>query len=157
MRLGHYFSVRHYYRGPQDIPRLVLGGIFLAAAFSKSLDPIFFLRVLSQYKDVPIRTYGMPAVFGIILAEYCVGLCLLFNTLPRAATVGALLINGLFVGVLALHWGKKLDLGCGCFWGARNIVVGIDTFWKNIVLFALTLFAGLVAFRQQRVGVSGGA
>lgn len=148
-------DARTYYRGPRDIPRILVGIIFLLAVSSKLMDPIFFLKVLSQFRVIPLRTVGPIAVFVIVGGECLAAACLLLNLCPRLGLVLAFVLNGLFVGVLALHWGKTLDLGCSCFWGSKSVVVGPHLFWKNAVLFTLTCMAAYFDLTARRNAGSG--
>jgi len=140
------------FTGPRDIPRIILGCIFLGAVFIKSLDPLFFFQVINQFQKVPIRleTFGYSVVFGIFGLEFLVGILALINLYPRLMIVGALFLNGIFVGVLALHWGEELALGCGCFGFPMETVVGVQVFWKNFFLLAVTLAAAFMVFTEKK-------
>jgi hypothetical protein len=142
---------RTYYRSYRDIPRLLLAAIFLVSAFLKHLDPDFFYDVLRQYKHLPpTPNWALGgAVIGVFVAEYLVGLGAFLRLFPRLTVLAALALNGVFVTVLAMHWGETLPLGCGCFGFPKETVVNIRAFWLNLVLLLLTLAAGYVAFTER--------
>jgi hypothetical protein len=142
-----------YYCGPGDVPRLTLALIFFFSAFIKNLDPLFFLQVVNQFQSLPIKMDGvLPilVIYGIIGTEYSVALCALFGLLPRLTVVAAFSLNGLFVSVLAMHWGKSLGMGCGCLGFSKETVVGPAVFWKNLLLLIVTLLAAMPAFRGHK-------
>jgi hypothetical protein len=141
-----------YYGGLGDIPRLALAAIFFFSAFIKNLDPLFFLQVVNQFQSLPIKMDGALPIFviyGIVGTEYSVAICALFGILPRLTVVAAFLLNGLFVSVLAMHWGESLGLGCGCLGFSKDTVVGPAVFWKNFLLLIVTVLAAIPAFRGQ--------
>jgi len=147
--LAYLVNPQTYFRGVRDIPRLLLAAIFLSAAFNKNLDPEFFLKALQQYHHIPfvhLTWVGYLVVIGIIVVEYATGLCAAFGLVPRLTVIAALAMNVMFVTGMALHWGEKFDLGCGCF-GRGEMVVNLAAFWKNFLLLLITLGAGAVAFR----------
>jgi len=153
MRIARWLlSPQTYYRGYRDIPRLLLGAVFLASAFIKHLDPFFFLQAVQQYHQIPLiqfQSFAYAVVIGIVAGEYLVGFCEALRLFPRLTVVGALALNALFVGVLALHWGETFNLGCGCFGFPKETVVGIKVFWKNFVLLAISIAAGVPAFADR--------
>ena len=153
MRIAKWLlSPRTYYRGYRDIPRLLLGAIFLSSAFVKNLDPFFFLQAVQQYHRVPLiqfQSFAYLVVVGIVAGEFLVGFCAVLRLLPRLTVVGALALNALFVAVLAVHWGETFNLGCGCFGLPKETVVGIKVFWKNFALLFVTIGAGVVAFAES--------
>jgi len=141
-----------YFRGPRDIPRLLMGLVFLFSAFNKNMDPLFFMQVISQYHRVPLmsnREITLVVVIGIVVAEYLVGLCAVFRLAPRLTVIGALALNAIFIAVLGLHWGETLELGCGCFGFDKETVVGLNALWKNFLLALITIAAGVVAFTER--------
>jgi len=142
-----------YYRGPADLPRLALALIFSLSAFIKNLDPLFFLQVVNQFQNLPIKLDGlMPilVIYGIVGTEYSVAICALFGLFSRITVVVAFLLNGLFVFVLAMHWGESLGLGCGCLGFPKETVVGLAVFWKNLLLLIVTVLAAIPAFKGRK-------
>jgi hypothetical protein len=85
----------------------------------------------------------------VFVAEYLVGLGAFLRLFPRLTVLAALALNGVFVTVLAMHWGETLPLGCGCFGFPKETVVSIRAFWLNLVLLLITLAAGYVAFTER--------
>lgn len=142
-----------YFRGPRDLPRLLMGLVFLFSASNKNMDPLFFMQVIQQYHKVPLTSspkISLAIAVGVVVAEYLVGLCAVFRLLPRLTVIGALALNALFIVVLGLHWGETLDLGCGCLGFDKETVVGLNALWKNFLLALLTIAAGVVAFTERR-------
>jgi uncharacterized membrane protein YphA (DoxX/SURF4 family) len=116
---------------PRGIPglaavaaRLIVAGVFLAAATPKLLDPAGFAMAAAKY-----RILSPPANYAVALAlpwtECVAALGLLF--LPSSARRGAWLLSiglsALFLGVTTSARARGLDIACGCFGGTGKITV----------------------------------
>lgn len=117
--------------------RLVLGGMFLAAAWPKFIDPEGFAVMVAQYQMLPsflVNAFSLwlPAV------ELTVGLALLFSPWEResAAWIGVLML--MFIAALAQALARDLGIACGCFdiKGATDAAESWFALLRDIVLLA---------------------
>lgn len=95
------------------LARLVLAGVFLAAAAPKLLDPAAFAASIANFRVFPDAIVN--AIATIIPALELCGALALLTPWRRG---GALLLGTLLVGftaLLALSLARGLDLDCGCF------------------------------------------
>ena len=117
--------------GPQDMSsgpslwqraawpaRLVLAGVFLAAAAPKLADPAAFAAAIANYRAFPDALVNLVAT--IVPALELVGALALLTPWRRGAALllGALLLG--FTALLALSLARGLDVACGCFGGAAE-------------------------------------
>ncbi|MBA3546106.1 MAG: DoxX family protein [Nannocystis sp.] len=96
--------------------RLVLAGVFLAAAAPKLADPAGFAAAIANYRAFPDALVNLVAT--IVPALELVGALALLSPWRRggALLLGALLLG--FTALLATSLARGLDVSCGCFGGA---------------------------------------
>jgi putative oxidoreductase len=96
--------------------RLVLAGVFLAAAAPKLADPAGFAAAIANYRAFPDALVNLVAT--IVPALELVGAVALLTPWRRggALLLGALLLG--FTALLALSLARGIDVSCGCFGGA---------------------------------------
>lgn len=98
------------------LARLVLAGVFLAAAAPKLADPAAFATAITNYQAFPDALANIIAT--VVPALELVGAVALLTPWRRG---GALLLAGLLLGftvLLAVSLARGLDLECGCFGAA---------------------------------------
>lgn len=96
---------------------VILGLIFVYAAWGKITDPSSFAESIYHYKIVPVWMANLTAV-TLPWVELAAGICLVVGIWQRP---GALLIGGMllfFIALLAVTWARGIDLDCGCIPGA---------------------------------------
>lgn len=147
------------------IGRLVLGGIFIYAGYSKAflpntnLWPFFFLKLsvsmnLSNFA-LQVAAFKMLPDWGVQFvahtlpfAEIILGLLLLIGWRLRIwASLLTLLMLGFFVAVLrayALH----MDINCGCF--ATPEPINLRKVLEDAALLGLALLMTIFAFMEGR-------
>lgn len=95
--------------------RLVVGGVFIYAAWDKLIHPDYFAENILDYEIVPMSLVNLMALWLPIL-EAVLGLCLLAGFWTRSV---ALLLGGLcaiFIGAIAVTLLRGIPLhACGCF------------------------------------------
>jgi len=127
---------------------VVLGLIFLFAAWGKISDPATFAQAIYRYDIAPVWVANLAAVL-LPWVELAAGLCLVTGVWqrPAALLIGALLV--FFIILLAITWARGIDLDCGCFPGAapRNPPQAI---LEDLVMLALAAVAFL--WRGRRMG-----
>jgi uncharacterized membrane protein YphA (DoxX/SURF4 family) len=94
--------------------RLALGGVFLYAGILKIADLVAVAGSVASYRILPF--FGNYLVAAVIpwLEAIC-GLLLLAGWRTRGAAAVVLLLNLLFIAVLASALLRGLDIDCGCF------------------------------------------
>jgi len=134
--------------------RLVLGGLFIFAAYTKISDPQEFVFNINAYgvfdretQEHVIKLLG----FAIPWAEMIVGVALVLGVWARgAAALLALQLFAFTIGILNVIASGK-ELSCGCF-GGFNVICTGDVGWchagRNGVLFLLSV---LLAWRGAGV------
>lgn len=94
--------------------RILLGLIFVVASMSKIFFPHDFATVIYNYQVLPGILVATTALIIPWLELVC-GACLVFNILPKGATM---ILSGLmvvFVGLLSFNIYRGLNIACGCF------------------------------------------
>jgi uncharacterized membrane protein YphA (DoxX/SURF4 family) len=147
------------------IGRLLLGGIFLYAGYSKLFlpnfipSPLFALRMslssnLSNFA-VQVDSYKLLSPAGVSLvahtlpfAEITLGLLLLIGWQLRIwASLVTLLMLG-FLGVVSRAFLLHMDINCGCF-ATPEPLTGM-TVVRDSVFVALALVMTIFAFLEAR-------
>ena len=98
------------------VARLVVGGVWIAAALAKLPDPSASVRAVRAYDLLP---EGVVPTVGhtLPILELVVGACLVIGLLTRPMSfVSALLFLAFVVGISAA-WARGLQIDCGCFGG----------------------------------------
>lgn len=93
--------------------RLVLAGVFLAAAAPKLADPAGFAGAIANYRAFPDALVNLVAT--VVPALELVGAAALLTPWRRG---GALLLAALLLGftaLLAVSLARGIDIACGCF------------------------------------------
>lgn len=133
------------------LARLVLAGVFIAAALPKLQDPEAFAVSVRSFR---ILEGTSSAWIALVLPwlELAAGIGLLVPRIRRASglALGALLL--LFVGLHLSAWARGLDIACGCF--GESEAGGTAYHWnilRNLGLIALlvpTLWIDVTRMRE---------
>ncbi|MBE0424252.1 MAG: DoxX family membrane protein [Lutibacter sp.] len=124
--------------------RLIVSLTFIFSGFVKLVDPLGSSYKFQEYFGSDVLNleflipYALPFSILLIIAELLLGVMLLLGYLPKF-TVWSLLVMiliFLFLTWYSAFYNKVLD--CGCFGDALKLSPW-DTFYKNVVLFALIL------------------
>lgn len=119
---------------------LFLSLVLLVAAGQKLADP-------ARHASAAARLVGTPERTGAVLARMAGGLELIAAValfLPdtrRWAAAAAVLLWGLYTGLLLRRRGETLD--CGCSLGARKAPIGLYAIARAILLTSLALVVAL--------------
>ncbi len=114
--------------------RLVLGGLFLFAAYGKILNPAEFASAIRKFHVLPYDWSNLPAIV-LPWIEGLAALLLITGPWRRGAVVwlGGLLVG--FLGMFAWVLFLGLDVDCGCF-GKLDVYMSMlagDVGWKSIL------------------------
>lgn len=119
--------------------RLLLGGIFFYAGFSK-------LKSMAELAESIANFRLLSAVANQCLAvvlpwcELSVGALLIFGVWIRAAGLLAILLTSAFaVAVSSAIW-RGLDIQCGCFGTDSMARVGLQTLGLDVFCLLMALF-----------------
>jgi uncharacterized membrane protein YphA (DoxX/SURF4 family) len=125
--------------------RLVLGGVFVYAAFDKIIHPEGFARAVYNYRLIPAVLINLFALFLPWLELFC-GMALILGTRVDAA---ALILGGLlavFIVAVSINLIRDVDIACGCFTSApEGRKAGVDLLVQDTVLILMAfhlLFRG---------------
>ena len=120
---------------------LVLGGVFLAAAFPKIAEPAKFALAIYQYGILPDSLVNLVAIYLPWLEISCASA---LAVLPAARRGALLLVAGMLVAfTLALAWTflRGQPVPCGCFGGGGESPSTWLALLRNVGLLALAALA----------------
>ena len=107
------------------VARLVVGGVWVYAGFSKLPDPAESVRAVRAYRLLPEAV--VPTVGHLLpILEIAVGVCLVLGLLTRVvAVVSAVMLTAFIIGI-ASAWARGLQIECGCFGGGGGAGPGVN-------------------------------
>jgi len=118
--------------------RLILGGAFVYANWTKLLRPDEVMRLIYGYRIIHPDLLNLA---GIVFPwiEFIPGVLLIIGILPRsaAAVLGGLLT--VFIGAAALVIARGIQITCGCFLPLVGDKVDWVMIARNSVLILLAL------------------
>jgi uncharacterized membrane protein YphA (DoxX/SURF4 family) len=124
---------------PFVIVRLVLGGVFLYAGFTKVGDPTAFAGAIAAYRILPyFANYLVAAVLPWF--EVLCGLLLIADYRTRAAASCVAILNLIFMAALASTIVRGLDIDCGCFSKSAEKTSAWTALGRDVVLFVMALY-----------------
>lgn len=123
--------------------RIVLGGLFVWASIDKMANPQDFLKVIHNYKVLPIQLENIMAIF-LPWMEFLTGIFIISGKWLKGAWL--LYTVMLFVFILALSQAliRGLDISCGCFSVQPS---STSTVWLRIIEDIVMLFFSIHLYR----------
>lgn len=128
-----------------NVLRVVLALTFVTSGFVKAVDPLGTVYKMGDYAEA----FGMAGVAGpgllmmaamlLCLFEFIVGICILFGIWRRTVLTATLVFLSVMTPLTFYLALANPVSDCGCF-GDAIILTNWQTFWKNIILLAITVF-----------------
>ena len=134
----------------KNLCRIIVGIVFIYSGFVKGIDPLG-----SDYKFTDyFNAFGMGWMnattlffsFALSLAEFLIGIALLFNLWVSRMAWGSLLFMAFFTPLTLVLALTNPVSDCGCF-GDAMILTNWQTFWKNIIVLVLAIM--IFVYRKE--------
>ena len=134
----------------KNLCRIIVGIVFIYSGFVKGIDPLG-----SDYKFTDyFNAFGMGWMnattlffsFPLSLAEFLIGIALLFNLWVSRMAWGSLLFMFFFTPLTLVSALTNPVSDCGCF-GDATLLTNWQTFWKNIILLLLAIM--IFVYRKE--------
>ncbi|HJY62920.1 MAG TPA: MauE/DoxX family redox-associated membrane protein [Ignavibacteria bacterium] len=125
------------------IARIVLGAIFVYASFDKMANPQDFLKVIENYKILPVQLANPLAIF-LPWLELITGLLLIVGKWEKGALLIYNVLMVIFVIALSQALIRGLDISCGCF---SVKPTSTSEVWLRVILDIITLFFSVNLYR----------
>jgi putative oxidoreductase len=128
--------------------RIVLGGIFVYAAWVKLRDPWeLYALAINSYEVLPLWAVEVVAR-SLPWLELAIGVGLIAGIWLRiSATVTSLLLM-VFFGLMVRAFAKGMQINCGCFGGTD--IISWRTLLRDGSMLAASLLLTAMAFKRQR-------
>ena len=128
--------------------RIILGGIFIYAAYSKLKLPWqVFAMGIDSYKLLPEK--GVELVARTLpWAELLIGLLLIAGWLMRLSSLATSALLVMFFGLMVRAYAKGMAIDCGCF--GPGEVISWKTLLRDGSMLAGSLLLTWTAFRHRR-------
>jgi uncharacterized membrane protein YphA (DoxX/SURF4 family) len=96
------------------ILRLIIGGVFIYASWSKLLNPVDFGRFIRGYDIMPLFSISFLSIV-IPFIEFISGLFLILGLLKRGSSFIIMCMLIFFLFALGQAYARGLSIDCGCF------------------------------------------
>jgi len=118
--------------------RLVLGGMFLYAAWDKVASPQSFAMSVRAYEIVP---FSISNLFALCLAwaELAVGILLIVGLFIRSAAGASLMLMVMFFVAIATVLVRGMVVDCGCFGSEGGSAAGPLLLVRNAFLIVASV------------------
>ncbi len=126
--------------------RLALGAAFVYAGALKISDSLQFADNIASFQILPI-TLVNPFALSLPVFEILAGLLLITGFLGRPASLGILIISGIFVAAIVSALARGLTIDCGCFGTSEPSRARM---WFDLGRDAVLLIAAVAAYSFQR-------
>jgi uncharacterized membrane protein YphA (DoxX/SURF4 family) len=127
---------------PLALCRILMGGVFLFAAYIKLSDPQSFSESIQAFKIIDDDNLVLFSTYALPWTECFAGICLILGLWTRAAAfiIASLLL--IFIAAVASVLLRGMNVSCGCF-GRLHLIcaskIAWCKVWENSILTAITL------------------
>ena len=125
------------------IARIIVGIVFVFSGFVKAIDPLGSAFKFTDYFEAfnieAVSVISLPLAYLLSAIEFAIGMALLFNLLRKYTSWILISFMIYFTGLTLMIAVTNPVSDCGCFGDAIKIS-NWATFYKNIVLLALSVF-----------------
>lgn len=129
--------------------RIVLGAVFLYAAYTKLKDPwMMFAMSIDGYQLLP-QWAVLTLARTLPWFELVLGLWLIAGVGLRYAAAGSTLLLGGFFVIMVWAFAKGMNIDCGCF--GPGDAIGVKTLLRDGFLLALSGAVMFLALRTARL------
>ncbi|MBK7187303.1 MAG: DoxX family membrane protein [bacterium] len=118
--------------------RLVVGGVFIWASLDKLAHPAEFAKAIHHYRIVPYALLH-PAALLLPMVEAVAGVALVIGWQRRGAALACAGMLLVFLVAIGSALVRGLDISCGCFNTDGGHAVGLDLFWRDLLLLIACL------------------
>ena len=149
------YSRSNVLRVAEIVLRVVLGGIFVYAAYLKLKDPwALFAMNIESYKLLPL--WGVQFVARTLpWAEMLIGLLLLTGLFRRTVTTATSLLLLVFFSLIIRAYVTGQEINCGCF--GPGEVISWKTLLRDGSMLAGSLFVAVRSYLAKRKATPAGA
>ncbi len=134
----------------KQLSRIILGIVFIYSGFVKGIDPWGSAYKFTDYFNAMGLDWMLWSAFSLgvlqALAEFIIGVALVFNIFIRFFSWLALAFMAVFLPITLWVALKNPVTDCGCF-GDALVITNWQTFYKNIVLTLLAII--VVVYRKN--------
>jgi uncharacterized membrane protein YphA (DoxX/SURF4 family) len=134
----------------KHLARILIGITFVFSGFVKGIDPWGSTYKFTDYFNAMGMDWMLWAAFplGVLLAlaEFTIGIALVFNIFIRFFSWLALSFMAIFLPITLWVAIKNPVTDCGCF-GDALVISNWETFYKNVILTILAII--VVAYRKN--------
>ncbi|HKZ51805.1 MAG TPA: MauE/DoxX family redox-associated membrane protein [Candidatus Acidoferrales bacterium] len=138
----------------QLVCRLVLGGLFLYAGFTKLYPAehrLLFEIAVSSYQLLPVPVVIIVAQV-LPWVEITLGILLIVGWKLRYFATFAALLLGAFIAAMGITYARGIEADCGCF-GLGEPISPL-TLLRDSGVLAIALFLAVYAWRKESAAVS---
>lgn len=139
----------------QWICRLVLGGLFLYAGFTKVYPPnhrLLFEMALSAYRLLPVwAVIGVAAVLPWV--EMVLGVLLIGGWKLRYVAAFTSVLLGTFLAAMGITYARGIEADCGCF--GLGEPISAYTLGRDSLLWLMAVYLAVAAWRRRPTASSG--
>ena len=125
------------------ISRIIFGVVFIFSGFVKAIDPLGSVYKFQDYFLAFNAEWLFPTALPLAILmsglEFVIGVTILLGIKMRWSAWGALLFMAFFAPLTLYIAITDPVPDCGCF-GDALIISNWETFWKNVIIFAASIF-----------------
>ena len=134
--------------------RLVLGAIWIWAAWSKLREPRTFVQAVRAYDATP-EWLSKAIGYGLPVIEFALAVLLILGIAVRMAAIASTVLLFVFLIGLIQASARGIKVECGCFGGGGGATVGSTSYTLDILrdIGLLALAAYLVWWSWTRLSV----